>query len=102
MKDFQTRIKNKTRFIHSCFFLFILLVIFIFLVKSVYSSFSKRNRAETERLKYQEQLNELKNKKMDYKSKIESLKTNRGVEEELRNSFNVVKKGETMIRIIEE
>lgn len=102
MKDFRTRKKQKGNFLHSwvaILFLGFLLGIFI---KSTYASFVKKSQAEQERVRYNERLEELQNKRDDLEAKIESLNTERGREEEFRKRFNVVKEGETMIRIVEE
>ncbi len=101
MKDFRSR-KKKTRFFRSKLFFFVLVLILVLFVRSTYMSFLKKQRAETEQAKYQEQLETLEKKKADLQYDIEKLQTERGLEEEYRSRFNVVQEGETLIKIIEE
>lgn len=101
MKDFKTRKSSKTPFYHSWFFIVVLVLVLGLFVKSAYASFSKKKTADLEREKYQEKLINLENKKKNLEDKIDHLKTERGIEEELRKRFNVTKKGEKIIKIIE-
>jgi len=102
MKDFQTRTSKKKPFIYTWFFLVILSLVLVLFIRSAYSSFNKKSNADTERDKYQQQLDNLIDAREELDMRIENLKTERGVEEELRKRFNIVKEGETMIRIIDE
>ena len=54
-----------------------------------------------EYLRTQFSSDEFQSKKENLEEKIESLKTDRGIEAELRGRFNITKEGETMIRVIE-
>ena len=76
--------------------------IFGLFVRSAYASFIKKRNADLQREQYQERFEALEEKKADLEAKIERLETDRGREDELRTRFNVVKEGETVIRIIEE
>jgi cell division protein FtsB len=102
MNDFRTRKNNTKPWTHSWAFLFVLVVILGFFARSAYESFAKKRNADRERIKYEERFNELVQKKKDLENRINNLKTDRGVEEELRKRFNIVKPGETLIRIIED
>ncbi len=102
MKDFQTRAQTKSNILYSWFFLCILLIILGLFVKSAYASFIKKNTANIQQQKYQERFEDLSQKKENLEEKIQNLKSERGKEEEFRKRFNVVKEGETMIRIINE
>lgn len=101
MKDFKTRKSSKTPFYHSWFFIIVLGLVLGLFVKSAYASFNKKKTADLEKEKYQEKLIDLKNKKENLENKINHLKTERGIEEELRKRFNVTKEGEKIIKIIE-
>lgn len=102
MNDFRTRKKQTDSWTQSWFFLFFLLLVLGFFARSAYASFVKKRHADQERLKYEERVNELLLKKQALQERIENLNTERGVEEELRKRFNIVKPGETLIRIIEK
>ena len=101
MAGYQTR-TSKRPFYHSWFFLVLLAIIFGLFVRSAYASFIKKRNADLQREQYQERFEALEEKKADLEAKIERLETDRGREDELRTRFNVVKEGETVIRIIEE
>lgn len=102
MNEFSTRKEPRKNFVYSWFFLAVLLIILGLFAKSAYASFSKKKNAEQERVKYHEKKQELESKKKALEDKINALKTDRGVEEELRLRYNIKKSGETLIRIIEE
>lgn len=102
MKDYRTRKSPKKNLFHSWVFILILGFLLGVFIKSTYASFLKRKQAEMERERYREQLENLETKRNDLEHKIENLNTERGREEEFRKRFNVVKEGETMIRIVEE
>ena len=102
MKDFRTRENTQKRFIYSWIFLVILFIILFFLGRSAFASFGKKRNADKERIKFQEKMETLEDAKLELESRINNLKTDRGLEEELRKRFNVVREGETMIRLIEE
>ena len=102
-----TMVRNQTTmhqrpFYHSWFFLVPLALVFSLFVRSAYASFVKKQHADIERERYEEQLSDLERKKADLQAKIEHLETDRGLEDELRTRFDVVREGETVIRIIEE
>lgn len=102
MKDFRTRKSTVKPFYHSWFFLIVLVLVLGFFVKSAYASFTKKRNADIEKDKYELKLNNLQDKKLNLEQKIEHLKTDRGIEEELRKRFNVTKEGEQIIKIIEK
>lgn len=101
MKDYRTRTKKKSNILHSWFFILALGFLLGIFIKSTYATFNKKSQATIEKERYEQQLQKLESKKDNLVNKIENLKTDRGKEEEYRKRFNVVKEGETMIRIIE-
>mgnify|MGYP001473710519 CR=1 FL=1 len=102
MKDYRTRKTPKRNLLHSWIFILFLGFLLGVFIKSTYASFLKKNQAELEKERYSQRLEELEAKRHDLETKIENLNTERGREEEFRKRFNVVKEGETMIRIVEE
>ena len=101
MKRKRTRIHTQP-FYYSWFFLIPLAFVCILFVRSAYSSFTKKNNADSEKEKYEQRLEALEEKKENLELKIEKLETERGKEDEFRTRFDVAKEGETVIRIIEE
>ena len=97
----QTR-STTNPFFHSWYFLIPLAIIFGLFAKGAYTSFVKKRQADIEKDRYQERLGELEATRADLEAKIDKLETQRGREDEFRSRYNVVKEGETMIRIIDE
>lgn len=80
----------------------LMLIILAVLIRATYHSFRKRTLSEEEHTRYQDEYEYLLEKKRSLEANIERLKTERGREEEYRERFNVVREGESVIRIIEE
>jgi len=95
------RTRKKRPFIYSWVFLIFLGFILGISLRAAFASFSKKKHADIERDKYELRKEEILKKKENLEEKIESLKTDRGIEAELRGRFNITKEGETMIRVIE-
>ena len=94
--------RPKSRAIHSWYVLVPLAIIFGLFAKGAYTSFVKKRQADIEKDRYQERLDDLEATRTDLEAKIDKLETQRGREDEFRSRYNVVKEGETMIRIIDE
>ena len=102
MKAFHSSIEPKKQsFFYSWFFIAFLFFLLGVFIRSTYASFQKKKIAENEQLEYQAHLQDLSEKKENLENKIHILETDRGLEEEFRKRFNVVKEGETMIRIVD-
>lgn len=103
MKDFRTRKQTSQKnFFHSWFFLLILLILLSIFVRGAYASFVKKSNADYEREQFQQEYTILVEKKKELESRIERMKTDRGIEEVIRTTtYNAVREGETMIRILE-
>lgn len=93
--------KNQIPLIYSWVSLLVLMFLLVIFVRGAYASFSKKQTAEIQKQEYQQHHQDLEYKKEVLESKIQHLESQRGVEEELRKRFNVVKQGETVIRIVE-
>ena len=99
MSDFQQKKQFKKIFYSKMSFV-ILFVLVIFLAKATYNIYKKSqlsadNYAETKR-----DYESLKARKEMLESEIGRLKTDNGVEEEIRSKFNVAKPGETVVVVI--
>ena len=95
------RTRKKRPFIYSWVFLIFLGFILGISLRAAFASFSKKKHADIERDKYELRKEDILEKKENLEGKIEALKTDRGIEAELRSRFNITKEGETMIRVIE-
>lgn len=101
MKAFHSRVQQqKNPFIYSWFIVAVLAFLLGLFVRGAYASFVKKSVADREEREYRERMEDLIEKKEKLETKIEKLETERGLEEEFRKRFNVVKEGETMIRIV--
>ena len=100
MKDFRQR-KKKTLSLYSPLVLVLLFLLLLLLLKSVYSSYSKKERAQTEQQKIDLHHSELLDRVENLSKKIKKLRTEEGIKEELKKNNNVGEKGETILRIVE-
>ncbi len=99
MREFQgARLWN--RFAHSKFALFLLLVLLVLLLKAAVGAFWKMRESANERRIAEEELAELKARADALSKEVERLETPKGVEEEVRRQFNVVKDGEEVAIIL--
>jgi len=80
----------------------ILVIVLFFVGKSVLSAYKKYSISREASVETEERLDELEERKHDLSTKLEDLNTDRGVEEELRNRFQVAKPGEKVLIIVEE
>lgn len=100
MVDFQQK-KQFKKIIYSKISFVVLFILIIFLARSTYDIYKK----------YRVSLNEYNSTKRDYDSliarknmldsEISRLKTENGIEEEIRNKFNVAKPNETVVIVID-
>jgi len=101
MKRFQARRQTK-KILYSKVTIVILVLILLFIGKSVFSAYKKYSISREAAVERRENLEELENRKNSLGSKLENLNTDRGVEEELRSRFQVAKPGEKVLIIVEE
>ncbi len=95
--------KKKKDFKHPFFswlVIFILFCIIVFLLKSVFIVFQGERKSNINRNQSELIFNELKENENIILSEIEYLKTEKGIETELRDKFRIVKEGEQMAVII--
>ncbi|HRY62225.1 MAG TPA: septum formation initiator family protein [Candidatus Paceibacterota bacterium] len=101
MRDFQGR-KRWHKVLRSDIFLFAVLIVNIILIKSVWSVYNKDAAARLNREEAETTLANLQKKKAGLEKEIARLNTDRGVEEELRRRFQVVKPGEQVLVIVDK
>ena len=80
----------------------ILVVIIIWLSISVWGVYRKQDMTKDNLLKTTVSLNNLKNREKMLTAEIESLKTNTGKEEEIREKYGLVKAGEEVIVVVDK
>ncbi len=101
MRSFQKNTRFK-RMIRSKAFLAFLGAVVIFFGYSLFSLISKMEETSKNKKLAQEKLNQLENEKWKLSSEIGSLKTDKGVEENIREKFGLAKDGESMIMIVDD
>jgi len=101
MREFQQR-RIFRRLMYSKISIFFLSIIFIFFAFSVAGVYRKSKEASQKNNEVKSELNELKAKKDYLENEINRLNTNIGVEEELRDKFQVAKPGEKVIIILDD
>lgn len=101
MKEFQERSKQKRKRRSKVLLLFMFLV-FIFLVKGTFSAYTKErnSRIEVERVLKEKEALDKRYYIMSEQSDV--LKSDIGVEAEIRNKFDVAKEGEGVIVIVDK
>ncbi|MFA6254041.1 MAG: septum formation initiator family protein [Candidatus Paceibacterota bacterium] len=79
-----------------------LVVVLLVVTKATWSLYRKNQMAIENLRSSTERMAKLTEREATLHDKLERLKTARGVEEEIRNNFPVVKEGEQVINIVEE
>lgn len=92
--------KKKKSFWHSPIVLVILLVLLGIMAKELFVLAGKYKFSKEKHDIYFEELTELEEKKVNLEEDIESLETERGREEEIRDKFRVAKDGEEVIIVV--
>ncbi len=101
MIDFQQKRKIRKVF-YSRFMLVALLVLVMFMAKQVYDIYKKQGLSREGLTSVLNENTELQNREKMLSSEIDRLKTKDGIEEEIRNKFNVVKPGEHLVVIVND
>ena len=103
MKDFQEKQKKATgRKKYSKTLLLVMTLILLLLIKGVFSVYSKEQESQSEINRIQSQKAELQKRYENITEQSDALKSDTGVESEIRNKFDVVKQGEGVIVIVDK
>jgi cell division protein FtsB len=94
------RKKSYRRYIYSPFTLFILFFMFLVMLKALWGVYSKERLSAEYLQKQQAELDRLTTRKSELANSVEYLKTDQGVESEIRSKFRVVKEGESVAVIV--
>jgi cell division protein FtsB len=97
MQSFQKKNKKKL-FQSKIFFIFILLFLFLF-IKAIISFYTKTSESKIRRDQTENEFLELETRKYDLENRIERLESSVGIEEQLREKFDLIKEGEKIILI---
>lgn len=102
MVDFQRHKNNRNNIWHSPIILFLMLVIvFVFTYKMIDIVGKVRETSKRKNL-MSNKVEELKIKEELLNKKIEKLSTEEGIEEEIREKYQLVKKGEKLVIIVDK
>ena len=101
MREFQQR-RIFRHFIYSKFSIFLLFIVFIFFVFSTAGVYEKKMEATRKNSDVEKELNDLKAKKDYLEAQVNRLNTDAGVEEELRDKFQIAKPGEKVLIIVND
>lgn len=101
MFDFHEKRKIRS-ILYSKVTIGILFILVGFLLMSVYERYSVEREMTAKREAKERELHDLEYRAAVLESKVEDLRDARGVEEELRNRFDVAKEGEEVIVIVDD
>lgn len=101
MRSFQKGGRLR-RVMQSNFFLIFLGIIILVFFFNVFSFMSKMKETRRNRETIEDKITELEKSKEKLNSEIIKLKTEKGVEENIREKFGLAKEGEDMIIIVED
>lgn len=93
MREFNQK-RRIRKFFFSKTVLFVLIIVCVLVGKAVFNMYEKNSIAEQALSVKMQEIEELKAKESNLNSKMSSLDTNRGIEEEVRGKFSVAKEGE--------
>ncbi len=103
MPEFNASFKKKKNYkkvIYSPFVLFFLFLILLILLKAVWGVYKKEQISAQYLQKEQEQLAAVSSREKELASSIDYLKTDQGIEAEIRSKFRVVREGESVAVIV--
>ena len=99
MHEFRQK-KRQLKFYYSNALIFFLFVIFVLVLKGVWNIYVKERLAIADKIDRVEDIASLKSRKLFLENELNRLKTENGVEREIREKFNVKKEGENVAVII--
>jgi len=100
MAEFNS--KNKQSFWHSPLVLIVLFGVLVLFVYNMINLIEKERETTKKRNQILSNIETLRNREESLTKDIEKLKTEEGVEETIRDKYQVVKEGERMVVIVDE
>lgn len=101
MLEFRQK-KKIRRILYSPFTLIFLLIILLILLKSLFGAYNKAKLSTSNLEKEKNELQRLINREKILSSSIDYLKTDAGIENEIRNKFRAIKEGERVAVIVDD
>ena len=102
-KSVEFRDKQKAReFLYSKLTIAVILFFVVMLIPGVYSIYVKLGESEKDRTAAERDLADLEEREQMLTQKVEQGKTERGLEEQIREKFNVAKEGESVIVLVDQ
>ena len=101
MIPFQER-KKLRKILYAKATLLILFVVLIFVVKGTYQVYKKAHIARTEQKEVEKSFDELSTHTKELEESVERLKSEQGIEWEIRQKFTVARPGEEVVVIVDE
>ncbi len=99
MVEFNRK-KSSKKYLYSPLTLILLCLVLLVLIKALWGVHSKERMSLQYLEREQAELNRVENRKKELAQAVEYLKTDRGVESEIRSKFRVVKEGESVAVIV--
>ena len=99
--EFKDKQKTK-RFFYSKIVIFIIVVVIVTLIPGVYGIYIKGQESAKDRAAAERELADLKTREEMLSSRLNYVNTDRGLEEEIREKFNVAKQGESVIVLVDK
>ncbi len=97
---YEKRKLNKV--IYSRQFLFIVFVLFALMLFAVFNAYKKKEIASADRIELANTLSSLESRANNLENNIKNFENSRGIEEELRERYDVAKDGEEVIVFVED
>jgi len=101
MAEFEER-KKFWHIFYSPLVLIVLLLAFLFMIRAVWRVYDHEKVSSQDRERIEKELSSADRRAATLKGQIDSLETQRGVEDEIRAKFNVAKEGEGVAVIIND
>ncbi len=99
MSDFKKRKKTR-KLIYSKTSIFMVFSVLVVLSISTFNIYKKYKESLSNKKSSEEELKGLEQRNSELSARLERLKTERGLEEEIRKKFNVAKDGEGVVIIV--
>lgn len=94
--------KKYYKILYSRITLLLLMILIVVFLKATWNVYKKDKITRDNLNNAQEELNGIKGRETFLIEEIEKTKTEKGIEQEIRSKFNVVKEGEKVIMIVDE
>ncbi|MDE2031067.1 MAG: septum formation initiator family protein [Patescibacteria group bacterium] len=98
----QFKKKDKSKFWHSPIMLLLIFCVLVLFIYNVQGLFEKEIETNKNKVAELNKINDLRKREDSLQSDINKLNTTQGVEESIRDKFQVVKPGENMVVIVND